>query len=236
MGKHQIRSSTALLALAFAIFFGAPFAATSYLSCSRTSTWLLTLAATLGLFAAIAKVAGKPLLTDERGRWSLSRLQLLSWTGFLLPTLWAMVVLKFQAAAADPLAINMNDNLWALMGISAASFVSSPILLERKRSSGVLEARAIDPDALSGANATSGEVRDLFRGEEISISKVIDISRVQMFLFTAMALFVYFILCWRMFTNVAAVSLQLPPMSEGLVTLIGISHATYLAGKIPKHT
>jgi hypothetical protein len=245
MDKEKIKGSHVFLVLAFVAFFGAPFLTNRYFVLK--ATWLITLVLMLGVLAMIQRAVGMSLLTDERGRWSLSRLQLLSWTGFLIPTIWSMAVLKFQAGAADPLALGMNDNLWALLGISAASLVGSPILLERKSSGGTLDMRA-RADASGKPNTTSGEFSDFVRGEETGNAGVIDISRVQLFLFTAMALFVYFILCWREFTDVgaaslqlpsmssvAAVSLQLPSMSVNLVTLIGISHATYLAGKIPKH-
>jgi hypothetical protein len=144
MGKFQIKGSTALLALALAAFFGAPFITDYYLSLSPKITWLIVLVAMWLVLIAIEKVAGKSLLTDERGRWSLSRLQLLSWTGFLIPTIWSMAALRFLAGPADPLALGMDDNLWALLGISAASSVGSPILLERKSRGGTLDMRADD--------------------------------------------------------------------------------------------
>ncbi len=235
MGQSNIKRSSLLLVGGLALFFAAPWGV-FYLKGSPISMWLGSLAATLGLFWLLQKIAGKSLLTDERGRWSLARLQLLAWTGFLLPTIWTMVLLKFQAEATDPLDLGMDDNLWALLGISAVSLIGSPILLARKRTSGTLAPRGTAAAAAGSPSEDSGDVSDLYLGEETATENVIDISRVQMLLFTAMALLVYFIACWRDLAKVPAEFLKLPPMSANLVTLIGISHATYLAAKVPKHS
>lgn len=230
MGKSGNKLSALLLVGALSLFFAAPWGV-FYLWASPIRMWLGALAAILLLFAAIQQITGRSILTDERGRWSLSRLQLLAWTGFLIPTIWTMFLLKLWAGAEDPLSLGMNDNLWALLGISAGSFIGSPILLERKRTTGALSIRTT-----AGSGGPPGQVSDLVLGEEAGTEDVIDVSRVQMLLFTAMGLLIYFIACWRELANAAAATLELPPMSANLVTLIGISHATYLAAKIPKHS
>jgi hypothetical protein len=39
--------------------------------------------------------------------------------------------------------------------------------------------------------------------------------------------------CWHAFASQAPAVLAFPAMSQNLVALLGISHATYLVGKIP---
>jgi hypothetical protein len=224
-----VMMGTVLLALGVVAFFaGAPVAIWHW-GWRPTHVWALNITAGLAVLFAIGRVTGKHLLTDERRRWSLSRLQLLAWTALLLPSIWTMVTLKLLADVDDPLALGMDENLWALLGISAASFVGSPLILERKRATpGALDVR----DGGSG-DAGAGELRDLFRGEDTANADVVDVGRVQMCLFTALAILVYFAACWHAFASQAAGALVFPAMSQGLVALLGISHATYLAGKVP---
>jgi hypothetical protein len=222
-------AAIAMLVLGCIMFFGAPPIAMRDWGWRPTHVWLLDVVAGVAILVAIGRIAGQPLLTDERRRWSLSRLQLLSWTMLVLPTVWTMVVRKLLAGADDPLALGMDENLWALLGVSAASFVGSPLILERKRATtGLLDVRSV---ATHGDN--TGEVRDLFRGEESGNAEVVDIGRVQMCLFTAIAVAVYFAAVWNALAVETATALAFPPMSQSLVGLIGISHATYLAAKLP---
>jgi hypothetical protein len=150
---------------------------------------------------------------------------LLGWTVLLLPSVWTMVVLKLLAGVDDPLALGMDDNMWALLGISAASFVGSPLVLERKRATpGMLDVRA--------PGTSAGGVRDLFRSEDAATADIVDIGRVQMCLFTVVAVCVYFAACWHVFATQTAATLAFPAMSQNLVALLGISHTTYLVGKV----
>jgi len=218
-----------LLVLAITAFFGGAPLALQQWEWRPTHVWALDIVAGLAILVAVGRVTGKHLLTDERRRWSLSRFQLLAWTALLLPSIWTMVVLKLFANADDALALGMDENLWALLGISAASFVGSPLILERKqRKAGALDVRSAPADGASG-----GELRDLFRGEDTANADMVDVGRVQMCLFTAIALLVYFAACWHTFAVTSARALAFPPMSQSLVALLGISHATYLAGKLP---
>lgn len=211
------------------VFLFAPPIATRDWGWRPTHIWILNIIAGAVTLVAIGQITGQHLLTDERRRWSLSRLQLLCWMLLLLPSVWTMVVLKLAAGVADPLALGMDENLWALLGITAASFVGAPLILERKRATpGLIDARPIiaKPDQ-------TGELRDLFRGEEAGNAELVDLGRVQMCLFTAVALLVYFAACWTAFAREGAAALAFPAVSQSLVALLGISHATYLAGKLP---
>lgn len=230
--KSAAKMAAVLLALGVTVFFGGAPVALDQWKWQPPHVWALNILAGFAILFAIGRVTGKHLLTDERCRWSLSRLQLIAWTALLLPSIWTMVILKLLANTADPLALGMDENLWALLGISAASFVGSPLILERKRGKpGVLDVRGAPEDGASG-----GELRDLFRGEDTANAGMVDIGRVQMFLFTAVAILVYFAALWHAFAAFKVKTpevLAFPPMSQSLVALLGISHATYLAGKLP---
>jgi hypothetical protein len=232
IGNHSSRRmALAALVLTVGVFFAISPLAIARWSWRPADAWAVTIAAGLAVLFAIGRVAGQHVLVDDRQRWSLSRLQLLAWTVLLLPSIWTMVIVRMLAHANDPMALGMDENMWALLGISAASFVGSPLILERKRTSpGLLDVAAVSEDG-----STPAGVRDLFRGEQTGNADLVDIARVQMCLLTAVAVAVYFVACWRAFAGEPATALAFPPMSQNLVVLIGISHATYLAAKVPDH-
>jgi hypothetical protein len=79
---------------------------------------------------------------------------------------------------------------------------------------------------------------DLFTGEEVGNRAAVDISRVQQFVFTLIALFAYLGLLATMFMKVTPHMpiLAMPEISPYVVGLLAVSHAAYLAAKsIPKN-
>jgi hypothetical protein len=188
--------------------------------------WLLSIGASIWSLVAIAAVTGARLLTDEHNRWSLSRLQLVAWTVLVLSTFWAMSLTRLFGHAVDPLALNVDNNLWLLLGISGTSSVASPLILARKQTA----AQGI-VDRPRSVGVDSGSLRDLFRGEDVGNANVVDIGRVQMAFFTFVCLCTYFLACWRALATQAHDAVVFPPVSSDLVALLGISHATYLANK-----
>jgi hypothetical protein len=212
--------------LAVVVFCAAPLVLMRINHMAPAVAWLASLAAGAWVLAAIASVTGARLLSDERGRWSLSRLQLLVWTVLVLSTFWTMFLTRLLANAADPLALSVDDNLWWLLGISGASSVASPLILGRKQASspGIV-------DAPRSQGVEVGSVRDLFRGEDAGNASVVDIGRVQMVFFTLVCVCAYAAACWYAFKNHPRDALTFPPLSSDLVMLLGISHATYLVNK-----
>ena len=79
-------------------------------------------------------------------------------------------------------------------------------------------------------NAAS--VWDMFRGEEPANYTLVDIGKVQMFLFTLVAVVAYFVTLWQLVATTAAAEITaMPSLNEGLVFILGISHAGYLGNK-----
>jgi hypothetical protein len=97
MEKEKNKASTPIFVLALVAYFWAPFGLNLYLSCAPRIMWMILLGATWLLFLAIQRVVGIPLLTDERGRWSLLQ----------LPT--------------------MPENLVTLIGISHATYLAGKV-------------------------------------------------------------------------------------------------------------
>jgi hypothetical protein len=80
---------------------------------------------------------------------------------------------------------------------------------------------------------------DLFQGDEIGNAAHLDLGKVQMLLFTLVLVFAYAVMMAHGFTKVAGTPdaiLSLPRLSEGMVALLGISHAGYLTNKAVPHS
>lgn len=86
------------------------------------------------------------------------------------------------------------------------------------------------------ANASPAEAKwiELFRGDEVGNYQMIDVSKIQMFLFTIGIIFSYGVLIAALLTNTEEMAMNmisLPPFSDSLNTLLGLSHSGYLIVK-----
>ena len=83
--------------------------------------------------------------------------------------------------------------------------------------------------------ASLAEWADMFRGDEVGNAAQVDLSKVQQFLITVLLVVVYGADIARRFMSGEPVT-TLPPLSEGFLWLMGISHASYLTFKAVPHT
>jgi len=189
---------------------------------------------------------------DERNVISLSRFQLLAWTVLILS---AFMTAAFWNVGLGTLSqpldeIKLAPTLWLLMGISTASLVASPLLLsgkkaqtpnaaERDQTFELLRQQGdgqVSNQGLVVTNTDIGNARwsDMFTGEETGDAAHMNLSRVQMFFFTLVALLTYGVALGGMFRDPVFIGAgfgAFPMLSEGLLALIGISHTGYLAAK-----
>jgi hypothetical protein len=222
--------------------------ATPGLNLSKLASWLINLALFVAFLVVVGHgVTGRPLglLIDDRKKMSLSRLQMVLWTITILSGLLTAALSNiglFIAALSNadlqkqlgpsfaPLAILVSSNVWLLMGISTTSLIGSPLLNSNKMRDGKIETRDDPHDA---------EVADLFRGEELSNNDVLDLAKVQMFFFTVVLVLAYAVLIGAMFiptaSQINSPITKLPELDPSMITLLGISHAGYLANKAVPH-
>jgi hypothetical protein len=73
------------------------------------------------------------ILIDERNVMTLSRFQIIIWTIIILSAYFTIAGAGIYAGKEDPLNVNIDWRLWALMGISSTSFVATPLILESKK-------------------------------------------------------------------------------------------------------
>jgi hypothetical protein len=72
---------------------------------------------------------------------------------------------------------------------------------------------------------------DLFRGELVGSKDHLEVGKVQMFFFTLLVVFAYGKAIAAGFDNAGEVINSLPDLSVGILALLAISHAGYLANK-----
>jgi hypothetical protein len=154
---------------------------------------------------------------------------------------------------ATAMGIHIPNALLAAMGISVASAAASPAILSMK-SQGAAPSQT---DMQTAAKRFGGDVfavgrvmvrpddcpplvKDLFRSDDAAAAGTVDVGKVQQFIVTLLLLSVYFAMLLQMFWSGQAPDLAdpkakgvtaLPPLSDGFVWLMGVSHAGYLAYK-----
>ncbi len=149
------------------------------------------------------------LIIDRgRDRISLSRFQMTLWTMIVLSGVFTIAFVNIRGGEyLGALDINIPELLWVLMGISATSLVGSQLIIDND--SGKFPATKTPPRQPAW--------KDLFKDEKKGKEDDIALSRVQMFYFTVLI--------------ATDPGIGLPGLSDGLVALLGISHAGYLTAK-----
>jgi hypothetical protein len=163
------------------------------------------------------------ILVDRRGRFSLSQLQLVIWTIVILSLIVAVFIGRFNDELQNPLQITVPETLLGLMGIGLGSAASASAIKSAKD-----QAR---PNYVAASNTP--QWLQLFTMEEGTLAdKVIDIGKFQNFWLTLILVIAY--------VAVAANGLKstisggtLPEFPASMLLLLGISHAGYLANKLP---
>lgn len=230
---------------------------------ARLVSWLVC----TGCFVAMLAVSGRilrdflsGLLIDSRNRYSLSRLQMTTWTVLAIPALLVALgnnALRAQSViGATPLAIDWT--LVALMGISLTSFITTPLLLSvrakvqpdeasahRGRSllaekQGLPHGRVCSEGSLlTKSNPADARLSDLLTGEEVGNAATLDLSRIQMLSMTLIVWVVYAVMVGRVLGAGGVrgyVVPAFPTFDKTLLALLAISHAGYITGKITPKT
>lgn len=255
--KAQSKSTTHSVEIALVSFalFGA-----SILGAIRLSSgwnWI-TVVLSLAAFSMFLGrwICGRPLgiLINERNLVSLSRFQMVLWTLTVLSGYLTMALQRVHAGMATALDIPIDQWLWAVMGVSTVSLVGTPLLLESKTrkqpkteavdtAAKVLSDETVDQidsnrqgTLYSNPSVADARLTDMMQGDEIGNTAYIDVAKLQMLLFTLIAVGTYaYALYHSMFVDTPT-TLKMPIPSQGIVTLLAISHAGYWSGKAADHT
>lgn len=171
------------------------------------------------------------ILVDNRLRYSLSRLQIVLWTVLVLSLLAAVFLTRHFAGVSygdtnNSMSIVIPGELLTLMGISVGSTTLSTIIkLNKDHTRGAKIRKNVDhPDWM-----------DLITVEE-GAQAYIDPGKFQNLWITLLVVGAYFAMTAQYLANTPPASVNefaLPGVDGSLLNLLLISHAGYIALKIP---
>jgi len=164
------------------------------------------------------------ILIDSRGRFSLSQFQIALWTIVLLSLLTGVFVARLLARIPQPLNIAIPNELLIVMGISVGSTAAAGAVKAGK-----------DIRNVSILSKDQPKFAQVYLTEEGTGKETVDITRFQNFWLTVIVVGAYVA---SVFTFIGATKTlgelaSLPGFDKSLLTLLGISHAGYIAMKIP---
>jgi hypothetical protein len=194
--------------------------------------WALSAGALFALALALGRTIRRGyfgILIDNRGRYSLTHLQLVLWSIVIISLISGVFWGRLFDNAGGALKFTFPDELLALFGITVGSAVTASVVKSAK-----------DTDR-PGAMAASDEQHpprfaQIFLLEEGALADhVIDVTKFQNFWFTIILVAAYIGLAVSTIKDAesAAKIVALPGFSGNFTTLLGISHAAYIAGKLP---
>lgn len=186
-------------------------------------------------------------IIDERCKMSLARLQLLLWTIVILSAFAVIVIVRMHHDAATALDVGVPATIWTLLTITSTSFVGSPVIKSTQKASGApdetrlhtyLAAQGKTPGEVSWqgpvvTNDTIGHASpaDLFTGEYVNNFTLLDVGKIQLFIFTVLLILQYCLSIGHVLIN-EPYPASLPDIGAGVVTLFGVSHSGYLMNKV----
>lgn len=217
--------------------------------------WAISGVLLLVIAILVGRATGKGvlgILVDNRDRFSLNRLQLVMWTLLVLSTLLGMFFSavvshlmygsKFLPENID-LAFAVPNNLLILMGISVGSATTAGAVKSSKDLNpnalvpiqGTVEPNpAAKAEAVVNRAPTSAAVKKprklsqvVLEEEGSQIDKIVDVAKFQNFIFTIALGLAYIVLAANLPKP------NYPVFSDTVLWLLGVSHAGYVAGKLP---
>jgi hypothetical protein len=199
------------------------------------ATWYVALLV-LVVFACLAgRASGKGwlgILIDGRGRYSLNHFQIVLWTLLVLSTLVALFIYALPSLA---ISLEIPKTLLLLMGISVGSGATAGAIKSGKdvrgaavQKQGILPVAAVVPGGQVVLPPRFAQV--VLQEEGPMIDQVVDVTKFQNLIFTLVIAGVYVTLLINSSNSPAFPDLDKVP---NLLWLLGLSHAGYLAGKLP---
>jgi len=199
-------------------------------------------------------LAGRPfgILINEQNLMSVSRFQLLGWTVIILAAYLTYVFQRLRMGDPNALEVRIDKMLWALMGISTTSLVGSAAITSVKSGQqpdddSANRTAAITQETAQTVLANSrgilyannmkeeAQITDLFEGDEVGNAAHVSLGKLQMFYVTVVVFAAYAFMVLKSLH--AQPNLDgLPVVPEGIVAILGISHAGYLSNKAVSHT
>jgi hypothetical protein len=186
-------------------------------------------------------------IIDERCKMSLSRLQLILWTIVVLSAFAVIAFVRMRNDAATALDIGVPATIWTLLAITSTSLVGSPVIKSTQKASGrpddnqlhtylAAQGKTTDEVESQGPVVTNASIAqaspaDLFTGEYVNNFTMLDVGKIQLFLFTVLLIFQYCLSIGHVLIH-EPYPASLPDIGPGVLPLFGVSHAGYLMNKV----
>jgi hypothetical protein len=168
------------------------------------------------------------ILIDGRGRYSLSQFQVVVWSVVVLSLLSGLFVARFITGVPDALGFAIPDELLVVMGISLGGAAIAGAIKGGK------DATHPERVAASSEGDPPRFAQMLLVEEGTLADQVVDVAKFQNFVLTIMLVVAYVLLVIGQINATPSVAdVVLPGFGDGFLGLLGVSHAGYLAGKLP---
>jgi hypothetical protein len=194
--------------------------------------WLAS-AVVLILLAVLLGTMVKPrvpfgILLDNRGRYSLTHLQLVLWTILILSLVSGIFWGRLIAGVAEPLSFKIPSEVLGLLGISVGSAVLASTVKASKNASNPQSVAASSKHDLPSFS----QIFMVEEGEQAD--QVVDVTKYQNFIITLILIAAYTALAIHAVKDAASAEAveSLPKFSETFLVLVGISQAAYVGGKV----
>lgn len=198
-----------------------------------TTFWAWIVSALVIVLLAVVvpgRLGAQNVLRDARGRYSLSRFQVMVWTVVLLSLITGMAFGRFAAGQVDVAGFQIPSQVLWLLGIAVGSGVVSGAIKVTKSTT--------RPESVAAypMGAERGTLWEMLTVEEgASAGRSIDLAKFQNFVITILLVLLYVaqaVSALKAVSNPAGIA-GLPAFTDAFLVLLGVSHAGYLLGKIP---
>lgn len=193
--------------------------------------WLLSagvlVGAAIGLGHKVLHRGITGILIDSRGRYSLTHFQVVLWTIVGLSLIAGLFVARWLAGINGALSFTIPEQLLAAMGISLGGASAATAIKAGKDNAHPMRVAASD----TGDPPRFSQVFLVEEGD--AADQAVDVTKFQNFWITLILVAAFVALTFSFNEGRQVTEVEIPSFSGTLLTLLGISHAGYLAGKLP---
>jgi hypothetical protein len=218
---------------------------------------LVALAVVLGLRVSLppGNIRPRPLwlgiLIDNRGRFSLNRVQLIVWTIVVISLIAGVFFGRLIEGVGEPLEFTIPGNVLGLLGISVGSAVTVATIKSNKAATATAppvpppapEVVAAAPNGRAATTLATYQAtgRPPFPGQVFMVEEgayaddVVDAGKFQSFAITIVLVVAYVAMAISTISDAtsAAHVTALPDLKGTFLVLLGISYAGYAGSKLP---